>query len=325
MRKLILNNKQVKLPFFMPVATKLSTKLVSLKEVEELGYETVISNSFLLYLNPGLEFIKKAKYLRGFTNTNLNFFTDSGGFQLLYDNFFESITEKGIKFRSPYDRSLHLITPEKSMEIQAKLNSDVVMCLDYMPRYKDSKKDIEKSVNLTYQWAKRCKESYKGKGKFFCIIQGGVYKDLRKKSAEGLISLDFDGYAIGGLGIGENREEMFKAVESVIDLIPKDKVRYLMGIGTPLDVKRFIKLGVDVFDSTYPTKSARHNLVFNSDNNLDLEKGKFKNDFKCIDPEISISKDFSRAYLHHLIKINEPLAKRIMTLHNLEYMKKLMS
>ena len=309
----------------MPVATKLSTKLVSLKEVEELGYETVIANSFLLYLNPGLEFIKKAKYLRGFTNTNLNFFTDSGGFQLLYDNFFESITEKGIKFRSPYDRSLHLITPEKSMEIQAKLNADVAMCLDYMPRYKDSKKDIEKSVNLTYQWAKRCKESYKGKRKLFCIIQGGVYKDLRKKSAEGLISLDFDGYAIGGLGIGENREEMFKAVESVIDLIPKDKPRYLMGIGTPLDVKRFIKLGVDVFDSTYPTKSARHNLVFNSDNNLDLEKGKFKNDFKCIDPEISISKDFSRAYLHHLIKINEPLAKRIMTLHNLEYMKKLMS
>jgi len=307
----------------MPVATKLSTKLVSLKEVEELGYETVIANSFLLYLNPGLEFIKKAKYLRGFTNTNLNFFTDSGGFQLLYDNFFESITEKGIKFRSPYDRSLHLITPEKSMEIQAKLNADVAMCLDYMPRYKDSKKDIEKSVNLTYQWAKRCKESYKGKRKLFCIIQGGVYKDLRKKSAEGLISLDFDGYAIGGLGIGENREEMFKAVESVIDLIPKNKVRYLMGIGTPLDVKRFIKLGVDVFDSTYPTKSARHNLVFSSFGDLDLEKTKFKNDFKCIDPEIKISEDFSRAYIHHLIKINEPLAKRIMTLHNLEFMKRI--
>src|SRR3989344_1140321 len=279
MKSLILNNKQVKLPFFMPVASKLSTKL--------------------------------------------NSFTDSGGFQLLYDNFFESITEKGIKFRSPYDRSLHLITPEKSMEIQAKLNSDVVMCLDYMPRYKDSKKDIEKSVNLTYQWAKRCKESYKGKRKLFCIIQGGVYKDLRKKSAEGLISLDFDGYAIGGLGIGENREEMFKAVESVIDLIPKDKVRYLMGIGTPLDVKRFIKLGVDVFDSTYPTKSARHNLVFSSFGDLDLEKTKFKNDFKCIDPEIKISEDFSRAYIHHLIKINEPLAKRIMTLHNLEFMKRI--
>jgi len=322
MKSLILNNKKVRLPFFMPVASKLSTKLVSLKEVEELGYETVICNSFLLYLNPGLELIKKAKYLRGFTNTNLNFFTDSGGFQLLYDNFFESITEKGIKFRSPYDKSLHMITPEKSMEIQAKLNSDVTMCLDYMPRYKDSKKAIEKSVKLTYEWAKRCKESYKGNGKLFCIIQGGVYKDLRKKSAESLISLDFDGYAIGGLGLGEKKEEMFKAVESVIDLIPKDKVKYLMGIGSPDDVKRFVELGIDAFDSAYPTKCARHGLVFSSEGNLDLEKRKFKFDFKCIDPNIKISKDFSKAYLHHLIKINEPLCKRIMTLHNLEFVRK---
>lgn len=325
MKFLELNNRRVELPIFMPVATKLSTKLVSLKEVEEMGFNTVICNSFLLYLDPGLELIKKAGGLRKFTGTNLNFFSDSGGFQMISDEFLVDISKKGIKFRSPYNQSIHLITPEKSMEIQSELGSDIVMALDYMPRYGDKKEDIKKSVELTYEWAKRCKKAYNGKGKLFGIIQGGVFSDLRKESAELITSLDLDGYAIGGLGIGENREEMFKAVKDVLKIADKDKPIYLMGIGSPKDIKEFVKLGVDIFDSCYPTRLGRHNHVFNNERDLDLDKKEFREDFRPIDKKCGCEacKNHSRAYIHHLIKIKEPLAKRLMSLHNLKFMKNL--
>jgi len=319
------NGRKFELPMFMPVATKLSAKLISLQEIERMGFSTVICNSFLLYLDPGLELIKKAGGLREFTNTNLNFFSDSGGFQMISDVFLYEISEKGLKLRSPYDKKVHLITPEKSMEIQTGLGSDVVMCLDYMPRYGDKKKDVERSVELTYQWAKRCKNSYKGKGKIFGIIQGGIYKDLREKSAKLITSLDFDGYAIGGLGIGENKEEMFDAVEDVIKFLPKNKPIYLMGIGSPDDVKRAVKLGVDIFDSAYPTRVGRHCLVFTKDGNLELDKKIFRNDFSKIYDECGCDtcRNFSRAYIHHLIKIKEPLAKRLMSMHNLFFIRNL--
>ncbi len=319
------NGRKFELPLFMPVATKLSAKLISLQEIERIGFSTVICNSFLLYLDPGLDLIRKAGGLRKFTNTNLNFFSDSGGFQMISDVFLESISEKGLKLRSPYDKKVHLITPEKSMEIQSILGSDVVMCLDYMPRYGDKKKDIDRSVELTFQWAKRCKENYNGAGKLFGIIQGGVYPDLRKKSAELITSLDFDGYAIGGLGIGENKDEMFNAIEQILDILPENKPKYLMGIGSPEDVKRAIKIEIDIFDSAYPTRVGRHGLVFNSDENLELEKSKFRNDFNPIDDKCRCEtcRNFSRAYLFHLIKIKEPLAKRLMSMHNLYHMKKI--
>lgn len=319
------NGRKFELPLFMPVATKLSAKLISLQEIEKMGFSTVICNSFLLYLDPGLELIKKADGLRGFTKTNLNFFSDSGGFQMISDVFLEGISKKGLKLRSPYDKRIHLITPEKSMEIQSLLGSDVVMCLDYMPRYGDKKKDIDRSVELTFQWAKRCKESYTGNGKLFGIIQGGVYDDLREKSAELITSLDFDGYAIGGLGIGENKDEMFDVVGNTIKLLPKNKPKYLMGIGSPEDVKRSLKLGIDIFDSAYPTRVGRHGLVFTSNGNFELEKNKFRNDFNPIDDKCGCEtcRNFSRAYLFHLIKIKEPLAKRLMSMHNLYHMKKI--
>ena len=320
------NNREFNFPLFMPVATKLSAKLIGLREIEEMGFSTVICNSFLLYLDPGLELIKKAGGIREFTKTNLNFFSDSGGFQMISDEFLVEINERGLKMRSPYDKKVHLITPEKSMEIQSELGADVVMCLDYMPRYGDKKKDIQRSVELTYQWAKRCKESYNGNGRLFGIIQGGIYKDLRRKSAELITSLDFDGYAIGGLGIGENKKEMFDAVESILDFLPKNKPKYLMGIGSPDDVKHAIKLGVDIFDSAYPTRVGRHCLIFTKNGNLELDKKIFRTDFNKIEKECECEtcKNFSRAYLHHLIKIKEPLAKRLMSMHNLFFMKNLM-
>ena len=245
---------------------------------------------------------------------------------MISDVFLEGISKKGLKLRSPYDKKVHLVTPEKSMEIQSLLGSDVVMCLDYMPRYGDKRKDIERSVELTFQWAKRCKESYNGAGKLFGIIQGGVYEDLRKKSAELITSLDFEGYAIGGLGIGEDKNEMFNAVENILDFLPRNKPKYLMGIGSPEDVKRAIKIGIDIFDSAYPTRVGRHGTVFSSDGNLDLDKKKFREDFKPIDDKCRCEtcRNFSRAYLYHLIKIKEPLSKRLMSMHNLYYMKKIM-
>jgi queuine tRNA-ribosyltransferase len=319
-------DKKVKLPMFMPVATKLTTKLLSLREIEERGFSTVICNSFLLYLDPGLDLIKKSGGLRKFTGTNLSFFSDSGGFQMISDEFLAGISKKGLRLRSPYDKKVHLLTPEKSMEIQKELGSDVVMCLDYMPRYGDKREDIERSVQLTYEWAKRCKESYKGKGKLFCIVQGGIHKDLRKKSVELLKSLDFEGYAIGGLGIGETKEEILEIVEYTVKLLPKNKPIYLMGIGVPEDIQKFIKLGVNIFDSCYPTRVGRHRLVFTSKGNLDLGKSKFKEDFKPIDSKCECEGcKHSKAYIHHLIKIKEPLGKRLMSLHNLEFMKNLSS
>jgi queuine tRNA-ribosyltransferase len=319
------NGREFETPFFMPVATKLSTKLVSLKEVEEIGYKTIIANSFLLHLYPGTTLIKKTGGLRKFTGSGLNFFTDSGGFQLLYDNFFVKISKKGVKFRSPYDKSLHMITPEKSMRIQERLGSDVVMALDYMPKYTDKKEGIANAVKLTTEWAKRCKESYKGSGKLFCIVQGGIYPDLRKESAEDLVDLDFEGYAIGGLGIGENREEMRDVVRGTIKLLPKEKPIYLMGIGHPGEVKEFKGMGVDIFDSAYPTQVARHNRVFVKDGHLDLDKERFIRDFSKIDDgcECVVCENHTRAYIHHLIKIKEPLAKRLMSIHNLMFMKNL--
>jgi queuine tRNA-ribosyltransferase len=318
------NGRGFKTPMFMPVATKLSTKLVSLKEVEEMGYESVIANSFLLYLDPGLDLIEKMGGLREFTGTNLNFFTDSGGFQLLYDEFFVEINQKGVKFRSPYDKSLHMISPEESMRIQEKLGGDVVMCLDYMPRYSDKKEEIAKAVELTTNWARKCKENYKGSGKLFGIVQGGIYEDLRRESVESLKEIGFEGYAIGGLGIGESREEMKEVVRKTVRLLPKNKPIYLMGIGHPGEVKEFIGMGVSIFDSVYPTRVARHGRVFVKEGHLDLGKEKFKLDLEKIEEECECEacENFTRAYIHHLIKIKEPLAKRLMTLHNLEFMKK---
>ena len=319
------NGRKFELPLFMPVATKLSAKLISLQEIERMGFSTVICNSFLLYLDPGLELIKKSGGLRRFTGTNLNFFSDSGGFQMISDVFLEGINEKGLKLRSPYDKKVHLITPEKIMEIKSELVWYVVMCFDYMPRYGDKKKDIERSVELTFQWAKRCRDSYSGEGKLFGIIQGGTFKDLRKKSAELITSLDLDGYAIGGLGIGEGKDKMFSAVEDVIKLLPKNKPKYLMGIGSPDDVKKFMNLGVDIFDSAYPTRVGRHGLIFSDNGNIEIDNKKFRDDFRKIDEKCGCEtcKNFSRAYLHHLVKIKEPLAKRLMSMHNLFFMKKL--
>jgi len=318
---------KVETPFFMPVATKLNVKLLNSHDLKQLKIDSLIANAFILYLQPGLELIKKAGGVHTFMGYHGVLFTDSGGFQMVSDNFLIKIDTHGVKFRSPFDHSIHFITPEKEMEIQNALGSDVAMCLDYMPRYEDKKASVQESVQLTYDWAKRCKKAHKNmKQLLFGIIQGGNYKELRKKSAEFITSLDFDGYAIGGLGLGEGSEKMFTAVDSVINYMPKNKPRYLMGIGTPQDLVKGVSKGIDIFDSCYVTRHSRHEVVFTNSGEIRLGKGRFAEDFQPLNPGCTcfVCKNFTRAYIRHLIKINEQGWKRLITYHNMHFVSQLM-
>ena len=318
---------KIETPFFMPVATKLAVKLINPHDLEELGLRSIIANAFILYLNPGVKLIDKSGGVHEFMNYSGCIFTDSGGFQMVSDKFLVDINRKWVKFRSPFDQSLHMITPEKDIEIQNKLNSDIAMCLDYMPRSDDKYEDVKESVEITYDWAKRCKQAHKNKKQLlFGIIQGGCFKDLRKKSSELITSIGFDGYAIGGLGLGEGREKMFKAVEMAIANMPRDKPRYLMGIGTPQDLVKAVGMGVDIFDSCYVTKHSRHEMVFTQNGEIQIGKQKFKEDFSPLDEDCKcmVCENYTKAYIHHLLKINELSWKRLVTWHNLYFVNNLM-
>ena len=317
---------EVETPFFMPVATKLAVKLISPNDLEKIGLKSIISNAFILYLDPGLNTIKKAKGIHKFMNYNNVIFTDSGGFQMASKAFLESIDEKGVHFRSPIDNSKHFITPEKNMEIQQQLKSDIAMVLDYMPKFEDKRECIEESVKITYEWAKRCKKSHKDKNQLlFGITQGGTFTDLRKKSSELICSLDFDGYAIGGLGMGEGPDLLDKAVKNSVKFMPKNKPRYLMGIGSVRDIVRAIGNGVDIFDSCYVTRHSRHHVVFTKKGEIRINKQKFRNDFTPLDKNCKCDtcKRYTKAYIYHLIKINELTWKRLVTWHNLYFVKNL--
>lgn len=317
---------KVETPFFMPVATKLAVKLISSKDLNDLGLKSIISNAFILYLEPGLPLIKKSKGVHNFMNYQNVIFTDSGGFQMASPAFLESINERGVSFRSPIDNSKHFITPEKDMQIQQELQSDVAMALDYMPKFEDNYECIKESVNLTYEWAKRCKKAHTDDTQLlFGITQGGTFPDLRKKSSELICGLDFDGYAIGGLGMGEGSELLHKAVKNSIAYMPKNKPRYLMGIGSIKDIVQGISNGVDIFDSCYVTRHSRHHVVFTRQGEVRINKQKFRNDFGPLDKNCScfVCKTYTRAYIYHLIKINELTWKRLVTWHNLHFVREL--
>ena len=321
------NHGAIETPFFMPVATKLAVKLVNAHDLEEIGLKSVIANAFILYLDPGVELIEKAGGVHKFMGYKNVIFTDSGGFQMVSDNFLVEINKKWVKFRSPFDKSLHMITPEKDIGIQNKLNSDVAMCLDYMPRSDDKYEDVKESVEITYDWALRCRKAHRNKKQLlFGIIQGGCFNDLRKKSAELVTSIGFDGYAIGGLGIGEGREKMFKAVSLAVNYMPLDKPRYLMGIGTPQDLVTGISKGIDIFDSCYVTRHSRHEAVFTGNGEIRIGKSAYRGDFSPLDKDCKcdVCKRYTRAYIYHLIKINELSWKRLVTLHNLYFVNNLM-
>jgi len=322
-----IGKRKIETPCFLPVATKGSVKTLSFGELDKCNVQGIISNSFLLYLRPGIEVIQKAGGLHSFFGWNGIIFTDSGGFQMLNEYYAPKIGKNGAWFKSPFDESKHFISPEKCMEIQNSLASDVALTLDALVPYGSSREEIKKSTRLTVEWARRCKEAHKNdKQLLIAITQGGVFRELRKECTEKLVGLDFDGYAIGGLSIGESGEEMLSTLKYNTEILPEDKPRYFMGLGSPKDIVECVDAGVDVFDSCFPTRNARHGEAYTYSGALKIIKEKFSKDFKPIDESCKCytCKNHTRAYLRHLLKVNEISGLKLMTIHNIFFLQKFM-
>lgn len=311
-----------KTPVFMPVGTAGAVKTLSSIEIAEIGYEVILGNTYHLYLRPGEEIIKSAKGLHNFMNWRRNILTDSGGYQVFSLTDLRKIKKDGVEFRSHIDGSKHFFTPERVIEFQKALGSDIAMVLDVCPPFPCSYEEAKEAVKLTNDWAIRSLRKAKElEIKVFAIVQGGVFSDLRKASAEYLVKHDFDGFAIGGLGIGEPKEVMWKIVEEVTEILPQDKPRYLMGIGKPEDFIEGVKRGIDMFDCVVPTRNARNGTLYTSKGRLLIKRERYKKDFAPPDEDCQCfcCRHYSRAYLRHLFTTGEVLALRLNTIHNLHY------
>ncbi len=318
---------RVETPLFMPVATQGTVKTLTFDRVEELGFEAVISNALVLYLRPGLERIEKAGGLHGFMGWQRTVFTDSGGFQMLNPDFIDKKSEKGVTFRSPFDGSRHLLTPERCIEIQNELGSDVAMVLDTLIPFGSDNTMQEKAVETTSKWARRCKDAHKNdKQLLFAITQGGIFPGLRMRSAKELVGMGFDGYAIGGLSIGEPKDVMHQILKEQTALLPSDKPRYLMGVGSPAELLQSISAGVDIFDSTFPTRNARHNDAYTFTGEMNLSRGRYRDDTGPIEEgcRCYACLHHSRAYVHHLLRNHEVSGQSLMTIHNLFFIQRLL-
>ncbi len=318
----------VETPFFMPVATKGTVKFLTPDDLKSLDNQAVISNAFILYLRPGLDVLKKGiKHFMQYHGVNV---TDSGGFQMYTESFLKKVTDEYVVFESPFDGTKHKVTPEKNMEIQVAIDGDVAMCLDVMPNFHGvEREEIAEAVRRTTLWAKRCKEAHdklNTKQLLFGISQGGIHADLREQSVKELLSLDFDGYACGGLGMGEPVEERYKAVTLQRSLLSDDKVLYLMGIGSPVELIEAVALGADMFDSRFPTQNARRGTIFTSAGKLRIKRKEYEADEKPLDEHCDcfVCKTYSRAYLRHLLVQEEGSGYRLVTYHQLYYVMQLM-
>ncbi|PIN93816.1 tRNA guanosine(34) transglycosylase Tgt [Candidatus Pacearchaeota archaeon CG10_big_fil_rev_8_21_14_0_10_31_24] len=326
---------EIETPFFMPVATKTAVKYLSSKDLEDMGAKAIISNAFILSLKPGTNIIKKMGGIKKFMNYNGINFTDSGGFQMYSPSLYLGSKENGVMFRNPFNGEKLFITPEEDMKIQLDIDSDVAMCLDTMPLIEHSKKSIIDAVNKTTAWAEKCKIHHEKLQKnipeekrqiLFGIIQGGIHPDLREKSAKELLKLNFKGYSIGGLALGEPKKDEYKMVKIVKSIIPEEKPIYLMGIGNPSELLEAISLGVDMFDSRFPTQNARHGTLFTKKGYMRVINSKYKTDSKPIDPECECftCKNHTKAFIHHMIKMDEGNGMRLVTYHNLYFLQWLM-
>ncbi|NLG89555.1 MAG: tRNA guanosine(34) transglycosylase Tgt [Clostridiaceae bacterium] len=315
-------------PVFMPVGTQASVKGMSPDEVKSIGAKIILGNTYHLYLRPGSEIIKKAGGLHAFMNWDLPILTDSGGFQVFSLADLRDIKEEGVTFRSHIDGSKHFISPEKSIEIQNALGADIIMAFDECVPYPCEYEYAKKSMEMTTRWAIRCKEAHKNTETqaLFGIIQGSVYEDLRRESAKQITALDLPGYAIGGLSVGEPAEIMNDILEKTVPLIPEDKPRYLMGVGSPDYLIDGSIRGIDMFDCVLPTRIGRNGTVFTSNGRIIVRDAKYAEDFSPIDPECDCyaCRNFTRAYIRHLFKSGEMLGLRLATWHNLRFLTKLM-
>jgi len=315
-------------PVFMPVATRGAVKTLTPEELEGIGAEIVLGNAYHLYLRPGTELIKRAGGLHNFMNWQKPILTDSGGFQIFSLSETLKVTDEGVEFRSVYDGSSHFLSPEKVIEVQQILGADIIMVLDECPPYSAGKKQVEEAVNRSLDWAKRCKASFStGKDQaLFGIVQGGVFRDLRKRSAEETVEIDFPGYGIGGFSVGEPHEIMFEALNETIPYLPFAKPRYLMGVGNPTSLLEVVRQGIDMFDCALPTRIARNGAAFTSKGRLNIRNARHKADLEPLDENCGcyVCKSYSRSYLRHLFMLGEILAHRLLTLHNLAFLFDLM-
>lgn len=317
----------VQTPAFMPVGTYGTVKAMSPKEIEEMDAHIVLGNTFHLWLRPGLEVIEAHGGLHDFMGWKKPILTDSGGFQVFSLGAMRKISEEGVKFKNPINGDTCFLTPEESMRIQKVLNSDIVMIFDECTPYPATHKEARESMELSLRWAQRSKDAHLGnKNALFGIIQGGMYEDLRDVSLKGLMDIDFDGFAIGGLSVGEPKDDMKRILAHTAPQMPTDKPRYLMGVGTPEDLVNAVDNGVDMFDCVMPTRNARNGWLFTQYGDVKIKNASYKNDTRPLDADCDCytCKNFTRAYLHHLHKVGEILGSRLNTIHNLYYYQNLM-
>ena len=327
--KLKTDHGEINTPIFMPVGTSGTVKGVHQHElVNDTAAKIVLGNTYHLYLRPGLDTIQKSGGLHKFIGWNRPLLTDSGGYQVYSLSSRRKIEEKGVKFQSHINGSYHFFTPEYAIDIQRTIGADIIMAFDECTPYPCDFKYAKKSMELTHRWLKRCcdrfdmtNEKYNYKQTLFPIVQGSIYKDLRKKSADKIASFNRDGNAIGGLSVGEPHDLMYEMTEIACSILPTDKPRYLMGVGTPVNLLENIALGIDMFDCVMPTRNARNGMLFTSEGTINLKNKKWKEDFSELDKNGTsfVDNTYSKAYVHHLFKSNEILAKQIASLHNIRF------
>ena len=321
------NYGTVETPMFMPVGTKATVKMLTPDELYEAHAGVILANTYPLWFRPGEDLIDKAGGLHKFMNYKGPILTDSGGFQVFSLAKPKDITEEGVHFKSHIDGSKLFLTPEKSIEIQNKLDSDIAMCFDECPPYPVTFDYMKNSVERTLRWAKRCKDNHKNENQsLFGIVQGGEFEELRKFSAIETAKMNFDGYSIGGTSVGEDKPTMYKMIDYAIKYMPEDKVRYLMGVGDPVDLIEGVKRGVDIFDCVLSTRIARHGNAFTRYGKINLKNLKFREDFTPIEEDCDCytCKNFTKAYIRHLVTCDESLGGRLLSIHNTRFLIKMM-
>ena len=327
--KITTDHGVIETPIFMPVGTVGTVKGVHQTELkEEINPDIILGNTYHLYLRPKIKILEQAGGLHKFMNWDRNILTDSGGYQVYSLSGRRKINEEGVKFKSHIDGSMHFFTPENVMEVQRSIGADIIMAFDECTPYPCDYNYAKRSMHMTHRWLKRCLThldktplKYDYNQTFFPIVQGSTYKDLRKQSAEFIASVEAEGNAIGGLSVGEPAEELYAMTEIVCEILPEDKPRYLMGVGTPINILENIALGVDMFDCVMPTRNARNGMLFTAHGSINIKNKKWENDFSPIDTSsyCFADLDYSKAYLRHLFTVNEMLGKQIATLHNLSF------
>ncbi len=308
-------------PIFMPVGTRGSVKTLTNRQLEDIDAQIILGNTYHLMLRPGAEILEKAGGLHRFMGWTRPILTDSGGFQVFSLSALNKITPEGVFFQSHIDGSRHFLGPEESMSIQKAIGSDIVMAFDQCPPYPCEKKDVEAAVERTTTWAAKCRNYTLGSHQaLFGIVQGGVHSDLRQQSAQALGAMNFEGYAIGGLSVGEPAEMMYSSIEATEPYLPKDKPRYLMGVGTPRNIVEAVMRGIDMFDCVMPTRNARNGTAFTWQGKISIKAGRYATDFSPLDPELdSYASQFSRAYVRHLLNVDEITGLTLVSLQNLAF------